>query len=177
MSITKASGTKRVLLARYARNRRLGDALFLQASAALNKFPRRPRVLRLQQRAAAPPLPSPVHLANRLVGIPTAACEHPYDEHTLALAQANQTNSALRLDRFRSWMSSQRSDLDSRAVPALSTDSESTPKDQVPRSKMRGGESIDLRLASQDARRYTRESASARSLRSGGVHTALCTTC
>ena len=36
------------------------------------------------------------------------------------------------------------------------TDSESTPKDQVPRSKMRG-ESIDLRLASQDATRYTRE--------------------
>jgi hypothetical protein len=29
-------------------------------------------------------------------------------------------------------------------------------KDQVPRSKMRG-ESIDLRLASQDATRYTRE--------------------
>ena len=56
------------------------------------------------------------------------------------------------------------------------TDSESTPKDQVPRSKMRG-ESIDLRLASQDATRYTRERASARSLRSGGVHTALCTTC
>jgi hypothetical protein len=41
--------------------------------------------------------------------------------------------------------------------PARSpTDSESTPKDQVPRSKMRG-ESIDLRLASQDATRYTRE--------------------
>jgi transposase len=29
--ITKASGTKRVVLARYARNRRLGDALFRQA--------------------------------------------------------------------------------------------------------------------------------------------------
>ena len=46
------------------------------------------------------------------------------------------------------------------------TDSESTPKNQVPRSKMRG-ESIDLRLASQGATRYTRERASARSLRSG----------
>jgi hypothetical protein len=56
------------------------------------------------------------------------------------------------------------------------TDSESTPKDQVPRSILRE-ESIDLRLASQDATRYTRERASARSLRSGGVHTALCTTC
>ena len=36
--ITKASGTKRVVLARYARNRRLGDALFLQAFAALNNL-------------------------------------------------------------------------------------------------------------------------------------------
>ena len=37
--ITKASGTKRGVLARYARNRRLGDALFLQAFAALNNSP------------------------------------------------------------------------------------------------------------------------------------------
>ena len=37
--ITKASGTKRVVLARFARNRRLGDALFLQAFAALNNSP------------------------------------------------------------------------------------------------------------------------------------------
>ena len=37
--ITKASGTKRIVLARFARNRRLGDALFLQAFAALNKAP------------------------------------------------------------------------------------------------------------------------------------------
>jgi len=29
--ITRASGTRRVVLARYARNRRLGDALYLQA--------------------------------------------------------------------------------------------------------------------------------------------------
>jgi transposase-like protein len=33
--ITKASGTKRVVLARYARNRWLGDALFRQAYSAL----------------------------------------------------------------------------------------------------------------------------------------------
>jgi hypothetical protein len=37
--ITKASGTKRVVLARYARNRRLGDALFLQAYSALRASP------------------------------------------------------------------------------------------------------------------------------------------
>ena len=43
--ITKASGTKRVVLARFARNRRLGDALFLQAFASLNNSPGSPRHL------------------------------------------------------------------------------------------------------------------------------------
>ena len=37
--ITQASGTKRVVLARYARNRRLGDALFRQAYSALRSSP------------------------------------------------------------------------------------------------------------------------------------------
>ena len=37
--ITKASGTKRVVLARYARNRRLGDALLRQAYSALRSSP------------------------------------------------------------------------------------------------------------------------------------------
>ena len=37
--ITRASGTKRVVLARFARNRRLGDAPLLQAFAALNNSP------------------------------------------------------------------------------------------------------------------------------------------
>ena len=34
--ITRASGTKRVVLARYTRNRRLADALYHQAFTALN---------------------------------------------------------------------------------------------------------------------------------------------
>ena len=37
--ITRASGTKRVVLARYARNRRLGDALYQQAFAAITASP------------------------------------------------------------------------------------------------------------------------------------------
>jgi transposase len=37
--ITRASGTRTIVLARYARNRRLGDALFQQAFAALTKSP------------------------------------------------------------------------------------------------------------------------------------------
>src|SRR5215207_8545017 len=39
--ITRASGTKRVVLARHARNRRLGDALYQQAFCALNSSPGR----------------------------------------------------------------------------------------------------------------------------------------
>jgi hypothetical protein len=56
--ITKASGTKRVVLARFARNHRLGDALFLQAFAATQQLPRRPRVLRPLSRSRSHPLPS-----------------------------------------------------------------------------------------------------------------------
>ncbi len=37
--ITRASGTKRIVLARYARNRRLADALYRQAFAALSTSP------------------------------------------------------------------------------------------------------------------------------------------
>ena len=39
--ITRASGKKSVVLARYARNRRLGDALYGQAFTALNASPGR----------------------------------------------------------------------------------------------------------------------------------------
>jgi hypothetical protein len=37
--ITKASGTRRVVLARYVRNRRLADALYQQALSALTASP------------------------------------------------------------------------------------------------------------------------------------------
>jgi transposase len=67
--ITKASGTKRIVLARFARNRRLGDALFLQAFAALNNSPGA-RALYDQQRArGATHYQALRTLANRLVGI------------------------------------------------------------------------------------------------------------
>ena len=54
--ITKASGTKQVVLARYARNRRLGD--FLQATP-LSAPPWCPRVLGPAARPRNHPLPSP----------------------------------------------------------------------------------------------------------------------
>ena len=67
--ITKASGTKRVVLARYARNRRLGDALFRQAYSALRSSPGA-RAFYDQHRArGATHYQALRSLANRLVGI------------------------------------------------------------------------------------------------------------
>jgi hypothetical protein len=67
--ITKASGTKRVVLARHARNRRLGDALLLQAFASLRVSPGA-RAFYDQHRArGATHYQALRALANRLVGI------------------------------------------------------------------------------------------------------------
>ena len=52
--ITKTSGTKRVVLARYARKRRLGDAFFLQAYSALRASPSA-RAFTTDSAAAEPP--------------------------------------------------------------------------------------------------------------------------
>ena len=83
--ITRASGTERVVLARYARNRRLADALYQQAFCRPDRLTRRPRLLRPPPRAAAPPTtkpsgPSPTASS----ASSTAACAHqrPYDETT-----------------------------------------------------------------------------------------------
>ena len=43
--ITRASGTRRVVLARHVRNQRLADAIYLWAFAALSASTRRPRLL------------------------------------------------------------------------------------------------------------------------------------
>jgi len=82
--ITKASGTRRVVLARYARNRRLADACYLWAFATLNASPgarafydQRRQVGDTHHRALRA-------LANRLVGILHGCLRHGtlYDEHT-----------------------------------------------------------------------------------------------
>ena len=44
--ITRASGTRKTVLARHVRNRRLADAIYLWAFAALTAWPRRPGLLR-----------------------------------------------------------------------------------------------------------------------------------
>ena len=82
--ITRASGKHRVVLARYARNRRLADACYLWAFAALNASPGA-RVFYDQHRTAGATHNRALRaLANRLVGILHGCLRHhtPYDEHT-----------------------------------------------------------------------------------------------
>ena len=67
--ITKASGTKQVVLARYARNRRLGDALFLQAYSALRSSPGARAFYDRHRARGATHYQALRAVANRLVGI------------------------------------------------------------------------------------------------------------
>jgi len=80
--ITRASGTKRVVLARYARNQRLADAVYLWAFAAMNASPGA-RGLYDTRRAAGDTHHAALRaLGNRLVGILHGCLEHhtAYDE-------------------------------------------------------------------------------------------------
>jgi transposase len=82
--ITRASGTKKVVLARYARNRRLGDAVQQWAFCAMRGSPgarayyQQLRSRNIGHQAALR------QLANRLVGILHGCLktQTPYDEHT-----------------------------------------------------------------------------------------------
>ncbi|MGP8241344.1 MAG: IS110 family transposase [Solirubrobacteraceae bacterium] len=80
--ITRASGTKRVVLARYARNHRLADAIYLWAFAALSASPGARRFYD-QRRAAGETHHAALRaLGNRLVGILHGCLHHhgAYDE-------------------------------------------------------------------------------------------------
>lgn len=82
--ITKASGRSHVVLARYARNKRLADACYLWAFAALNSSPGA-RAFYDHRRARGDTHNRALRaLANRLVGILHGCLRHhtPYDEHT-----------------------------------------------------------------------------------------------
>jgi transposase len=82
--ITRASGTRHVVLARYARNRRLSDACYLWAFAALTASPGA-RTFYDQRRANGDTHSRALRaLANRLVGILHGCLRHHthYDEHT-----------------------------------------------------------------------------------------------
>ncbi len=81
--ITRASGKQRVVLARYARNRRLADACYLWAFSALSSSPGA-RAYYDTRRAAGDTHHRALRaLANRLVGILHGCLRHqqPYDEH------------------------------------------------------------------------------------------------
>jgi nitroreductase len=91
--ITRASGKHRVVLARYARNRRLADACYLWAFATLTHSPGA-RTFYDQRRATGDTHNRALRaLANRLVGILHGCLRHQalYDEHT---AWAHRTNLA-----------------------------------------------------------------------------------
>ncbi|MGH8919213.1 MAG: transposase, partial [Actinomycetes bacterium] len=80
--ITRASGTRRVILARYARNQRLADAIYLWAFATLTSSPGA-RAFYDTHRAAGDTHHAALRaLGNRLVGILHGCLEHhtSYDE-------------------------------------------------------------------------------------------------
>jgi transposase len=80
--ITRASGTKRVVLARYARNRRLADALYLQAFGAIRTSPGARDYYQRHRDRGASHHQALRALGNRLVGILHGCLTHhlPYDE-------------------------------------------------------------------------------------------------
>ena len=82
--ITRASGTKRVVLARYARNQRLADAIYLWAFATLTASPGA-RAFYDTHRAAGDTHHAALRaLGNRLIGILHGCLEHhtTYNENT-----------------------------------------------------------------------------------------------
>ena len=94
--ITRASGTKRVVLARYTRNRRLADALYHQAFSALNSSPGARSYYDRHRAAGATHHQALRALANRLVGILHGCLRHhqPYNETTAWASQAPTTLAA-----------------------------------------------------------------------------------
>jgi hypothetical protein len=82
--ITRASGTRRVVLARYTRNRRLADALYHQAFTALGVSPGARDYYDRQRARGATHHQALRALANRLVGILHGCLRHHtrYDETT-----------------------------------------------------------------------------------------------
>ena len=82
--ITRASGKSRVVLARYARNRRLADALYQWAFSALTRSPGARELYDAQRARGATHHAALRALANRLVGILHGCLRHGthYDEAT-----------------------------------------------------------------------------------------------
>jgi Transposase/Transposase IS116/IS110/IS902 family len=94
--ITKASGKSRAVLARYARNRRLADALYQQAFAALTASPGARTYYDTHRARGNTHHQALRTLANRLVGILHGCLRHhtPYNETLAWPAHANPTATA-----------------------------------------------------------------------------------
>ena len=94
--ITRASGTKRVVLARYARNRRLADALCLQAFTAISASPGARAYYDAQRSRGASHHQALRSVANRLVGILHGCLRHHahYDEATAWHTHTDQAAAA-----------------------------------------------------------------------------------
>ena len=74
--ITRASGTKRVVLARYARNQRLADAIYLWAFAALTASPGARSYYDIRRTTGDTHHAALRALGNRLVGILHGCLDH-----------------------------------------------------------------------------------------------------
>jgi transposase len=94
--ITKASGKSHVVLARYKTNKRLRDALRLQAFAALTKSPGARAYYDAHRAAGAGHDKALRALSNRLVGILHGCLRHGtrYDEHTAWAHRTDHANAA-----------------------------------------------------------------------------------
>ncbi len=94
--ITRASGLKRIVMARYARNRRLADALYRQAFAALTVSPGARAYYDRHRAAGATHHQALRALANRLVGVLHGCLEHRtlYDETLAWVHQPPATRAA-----------------------------------------------------------------------------------
>ena len=94
--ITRASGTKRSVLARHIRNKRLADALYQQAFSAISASPGARAYYDRHRARGATHHQALRTLANRLVGILHGCLTHhePYNETTAWAHQATQTAAA-----------------------------------------------------------------------------------
>jgi transposase len=94
--ITRASGTRRTVLARHARNRRLADALYHQAFTALGVSPGARAYYDVQRARGATHHQALRALANRLVGILHGCLRHHtrYDEATAWHTEPNKAAAA-----------------------------------------------------------------------------------
>ena len=94
--ITRASGTKRVVLARYARNRRLADALYQQAFAALTASPGARAHYDRRRQTGDHHAAAQRNLFNRLIGClhHCLATGQPYQEAIAFPQQRLQQNAA-----------------------------------------------------------------------------------